>query len=98
MYSLHYYPCGQLSSYFSVYSIVVLMDSGIALPRIAQLQVALEEKHHRRLMDFCRRKYYGMVVPAACIKYLLKWIGSCCVQLFGCSMRTINCLHSYVRS
>ena len=59
MYSLHYYPCGQLSSYFSVYSIVVLMDSSIALPRIAQLQVALEEKHHRRLMDFCRRKYYG---------------------------------------
>ena len=33
-------------------------DTDIALPSMAQLQVAQEEEHRKHFMDFCTRKYY----------------------------------------
>ena len=36
------------------------------------------------------------VVLAACIKTLLKWLGSCSAQLFGGYICTINCLCTFI--
>ena len=59
MYSVNYHPRGQLSSYYYVHSIVLAGDPGIALPIMAQLQVAQEEEHRKHFTDFCTWKYYG---------------------------------------
>ena len=70
----------------SVHSIILAGDPGIALPSMAQLQVAQEEKHRKHFTDFCTRKYYREG-DASCV-YIITEVGAIRVQLtlFGGSL------------